>query len=89
MGSDGERDAGNELVQHAVAEGQSNENDWNPASTEGLMKSEDWLWNLDNWKVWKEAFKEITKRVDDVRVHEVVRSEATKALKVMEELETL
>jgi hypothetical protein len=56
---------------------------------EDLMRSEDWLWNLDNWKVWKAAFKEITEGVNDVRVHGGIRSEASKALKVMEELETL
>jgi len=94
LGSDGDQDLGNELVRHALAEAQINENDWNSGSSDDdelriLVKSGDCLWNLDNWKVWKAAFKEITEQVDDVRVHEVVRSEAIKALKAMEESETL
>ena len=38
--------------------------------------------------MWKAAFKKTTERVDDVRIHEVVRSDASRALEVMEELET-
>ncbi|KEQ73978.1 hypothetical protein M436DRAFT_45182 [Aureobasidium namibiae CBS 147.97] len=94
VGSDGQQDSGDELVQHALAEAQSNENDGNPGPWDDdelrvLMKSEDWLWNLDNWKVWKAAFKEITERVDDVRIHQVVRTEAFKELKIVENSETL
>jgi len=94
LGSDGDQDSGNEPMQDGATEEQSNENDWNPESSDNdtlkvLMKSEDWLWNLDNWKMWKAAFREIAERIDDVRIHEVVRSEAIEALEVMEELETL
>ncbi|KAH0165522.1 nucleotide-diphospho-sugar transferase, partial [Aureobasidium melanogenum] len=52
-----------------------------------LALSEGWLWNLENWKVWKAAFKQIEERVDDVRVHAIVRREAYKARKIMEEME--
>jgi hypothetical protein len=53
----------------------------------GLRSSEGWLWILENWKVWKAAFRKITERVDGVRVHGAVRSEASKALKGMKELD--
>lgn len=82
-GSDVEQDSRDEPVHDGLKEPQNDE------ALEALTRSEDWLWNLDNWKVWKAAFKEITERVNDMRVHEVTRSEAFKALKVMEELETL
>ncbi|CAD0096711.1 unnamed protein product [Aureobasidium vineae] len=52
-----------------------------------LAQSEGWLWNLENWKSWKAAFTDIVGRVDDVRVHGIVRRDASKAVKVMEELE--
>lgn len=53
-----------------------------------LALSEGWLWNLESWKVWKEAFKQIEERIADVRVHAVARREASKALKIMEDIET-
>lgn len=91
---DGEQDSGEETMQDGFPGEQSDENGRNfdfssdEEALEALMQSEDWLWNLDNWKVWKSAFKEITERVDDGRVHEVVCNEASKALKIMEELES-
>jgi hypothetical protein len=78
-----EQDSRDEPVHDGLVESQKDE------VLEALMRSEDWLWNLDNWKVWKAAFKEVTERVNDVRVHEVARREAFKALKMMEELEIL
>jgi hypothetical protein len=94
LGSGGEQDSSDNQVQDGLVAEQSKENDNNAEGAEDealrdLSKSEGWLWNLGYWKVWKAAFKEITERVDDVRVREVVRSEASKALKVMEESETL
>ncbi|CAD0113345.1 unnamed protein product [Aureobasidium uvarum] len=53
-----------------------------------LARSEGWLWTFDNWKLWQTAFTEVVGSVNNVRVHEVVRGEASKALKIMEELET-
>lgn len=46
-----------------------------------------WLFNLENWRIWKASFKEITERIHDPRVHELARSEALKALEIMEDLE--
>lgn len=54
----------------------------------GLGQSEGLLWKLENWKVWKAAFQRIEERVDDVRVHAVARREASRALKIMEDIET-
>lgn len=45
------------------------------------------LYNLESWKIWKASFKEITERIHDPRVHELARSEASKALEIMEDLE--
>ncbi|KEQ64522.1 uncharacterized protein M437DRAFT_82539 [Aureobasidium melanogenum CBS 110374] len=53
----------------------------------GLAQSEGLLWKLENWKVWKLAFQRIEERVNDVRIHAVVRREASKALKIMEDIE--
>lgn len=61
-----------------------------PAEDEAIVElalSEGWLWNLENWEVWKAAFKQIEERVDDARVHAVVRGEASKALKIIEDIE--
>lgn len=46
-----------------------------------------WLFNLESWKIWKASFKEIIERDNDPRVHELARSEASKALEIMEDLE--
>ena len=46
-----------------------------------------WLFNLGNWRIWKASFKEITEKIHDPRVHELARSEASKALEIMEDLE--
>ncbi|TIA44383.1 hypothetical protein D6C77_10817 [Aureobasidium pullulans] len=46
-----------------------------------------WLFNLKSWKIWKASFEEIIERIDDPRVHELARSEASKALEIMEDLE--
>jgi len=45
-------------------------------------------WNLEYWQVWKAAFREAVERVDDERVHEVAREEASRAVEIMEELES-
>lgn len=47
-----------------------------------LPRSEERLWNLKNWKVWKAAFQRI-----EERVYAVVLREASKALKIMEDIE--
>jgi hypothetical protein len=89
---DGGQASNNDQGQDGLKGGKNQENNrivgWSEEALEDLVNLEGWLWNLENWKVWKAAFKEITKWVDDVRVHEVVRREASKALKVMEDLET-
>ncbi|KAG9700553.1 hypothetical protein KCU95_g749, partial [Aureobasidium melanogenum] len=54
-----------------------------------LVRLEGWLWNLENWEVWKAAFIQVMERVEDQRIHEVVRREVSKALKNMEEVETI
>ena len=92
LGSDGEQVSGEEPMQDGATTEPSDEDDRGSESLDdkalrSLMESEDWLWNLDNWKAWRAAFKEITERVDDVRVHVIVCSEAAKALKIMEKLE--
>ncbi|THV65576.1 hypothetical protein D6D27_10359, partial [Aureobasidium pullulans] len=46
-----------------------------------------WLSNLESWKIWKASFEEIIERDNDSRVHELARSEASKALEIMEDLE--
>jgi len=46
-----------------------------------------WLFNLESWKIWKASFEEIIERINDPRVHELARSEASKALEIMEDLE--
>jgi hypothetical protein len=91
-GPDGEKNSNNNQVQDGLVEERNEEDNclvgWSEEALGNLVRSEGWLWTLKNWKIWKAAFEEIAERVDDVRVHEVVRSEASKALKVMEKLET-
>ncbi|KAG9571501.1 hypothetical protein KCU71_g177, partial [Aureobasidium melanogenum] len=59
------------------------------ADETAFARLEGWLWNLQNWDAWKAAFTQVTERVGDQRIHEVVRREASEALKSMEEVETI
>lgn len=68
-------------------EGSESVTDSNERESYEEIQVSKWLFSLENWGIWKASFKEITERIHDPRVHELARSEASKALEIMEDLE--